>query len=183
MIHDNNFGGVFPPISTIFDENANFDKKGMGRLIDYLIQKGVNGLLVLGSGGEFSQMPFDMRKEVAEFSISYTNSRIPVLIGTGSLSTKESVLLSQHAQKKGADGVVVLNPYYWPFSKRDLLQHYKSISESIDIPIILYNFPSLTGQDLYPELVLELVSENKNIVGIKDTIDSVEHIREMITKV
>lgn len=183
MVYKNNFEGVIPPISTVFDDDMNFDEKGMGKLIDLLIKKGVNGLLVLGSGGEFSQMSFDMRKEVAEFSISYVNGRVPVLIGTGSTSTHETALLSQHAQSNGADGVVVVNPYYWALSKVNLLQHYRKISNSIDLPIILYNFPDLTGQDLTPDLVLELVNENKNIVGIKETIDSVGHVREMITKV
>lgn len=183
MVQDNFFQGVIPPISTILDENGNLDKVGMGRLIDSLIDAEVNGLLVLGSTGEFSQMSFGQRREVADFSVSYVSGRVPVLIGTGSTSTQEAILLSQHAQEIGANGVVVVNPYYWKLSDKNLLAHYTEISKSIDIPILLYNFPDLTGQDLSPDLVLKLVEANTNIVGIKETIDSAGHIREMILKV
>lgn len=183
MVQENIFEGIIPPISTIFDENRNFDEGGMAKLIDQLIESGVNGLLVLGSGGEFSQMSFTMRQEVAKFSISYVNGRVPVLIGTGSNSTEESILLSKHAQDNGADGIVVVNPYYWALPKVDLLKHYKEIADSTELPIILYNFPDLTGQDLSPDLVLELVNEKENIVGIKETVDSIGHVSEMISKV
>src|SRR5699024_1369854 len=98
-------------------------------------------------------------------------------------STQESILLSQHAQSKGADGVLTVNPYYWSLPQKNLIEHYKNIADSIDIPILLYNFPNLTGQDLSAELVLELVKNNPNIIGIKETIDSIEHIRDMLTKV
>ncbi|WP_085524406.1 dihydrodipicolinate synthase family protein [Tuberibacillus sp. Marseille-P3662] len=183
MVQKNGFQGVMPPISTVFDEDGHFDTHGMGRLIDTLTSTDIQGLLVLGSGGEFSQMSFEQRKEVAEFSVSYVNDRVPVLIGTGATSTREAILLSQHAQEIGAAGVVVVNPYYWHLSKKNLFDHYTEISRSIDIPILLYNFPDLTGQDLSPDLVLELVEENSNIVGIKETVDGVGHIREMILKV
>jgi len=183
MVQKNIFEGIIPPISTIIDENKSFDEEGMAKLIDQLIESGVNGLLVLGSGGEFSQMSFTMRQEVAKFSISYVNGRVPVLIGTGSNSTDESILLSKHAQDNGADGIVVVNPYYWALSKVDLLKHYKEIADSTELPIILYNFPDLTGQDLSPDFVLELVSEKENIVGIKETVDSIGHVSEMISKV
>lgn len=183
MVYTKKIEGVIPPIVTVLDDKGNFDKDGMARVIDFLIEEGVNGLFLLGSGGEFSQMSFNMRKEVAEFSISYINQRVPVLVGTGSNSTDESILLSKHAQNHGADGVVIINPYYWSLSEENILKHYKSICNSIDIPVILYNFPNLTGQDLSPDLVLKLVNENKNIIGIKETIDSISHVKEMILKV
>lgn len=183
MVLKNNFEGIIPPILTIFDSEKNFDEIGMGKLIDQHISAGVDGLLVLGSGGEFSQMSLEMRKEVSTFCISYINGRVPVIIGTGSPSTQESILLSQHAQQKGADGVMIINPYYWQLPEDSLRNHYLKISESIDIPIILYNFPDLTGQDLSPDFVLNLINQAENIVGIKETIDSIGHVREMITKV
>ncbi|GAE25698.1 dihydrodipicolinate synthase homolog [Halalkalibacter wakoensis JCM 9140] len=177
------FKGVIPPVSTLFNEKGIVDEIQMSRLIDFLIDQGVNGLFFLGTGGEFSQMSTDERKKVAEFAISYVNNRVPVLIGTGSTNTREAIELSVHAEQIGADGVVVINPYYWTLSEENLLSYYGDIAKSIDLPIILYNLPNLTKQDLTADLVLKLVDQNENIVGIKDTIDSVGHIKELILTV
>jgi 4-hydroxy-tetrahydrodipicolinate synthase len=177
------FKGIIPPVSTIFDEEGNLDRQGTAQLIDYLLKAGVDGLFFLGTGGEFSQMSMSLRKEVAEYTTNYVNGRVPVLIGTGSTSTEEVITLSLHAKEVGADGVVVINPYYWPLSEENLLEHYSKIAEAIDLPILLYNFPNLTGQDLTPDLVLQLASRHTNIVGIKETVDTAGHIREIILKV
>ncbi|MDG0062021.1 dihydrodipicolinate synthase family protein [Priestia sp. YIM B13545] len=177
------FHGVIPPVPTILYEDGRIDEKGMGNLIDFLIDSKVDGLFFLGSGGEFSQMSVELRKEVAEFVTRYINGRIPVLIGTGTPSTKETISLSLHAQEIGADGIVVINPYYWPLTEESLFQHYAEIAENINMPIVLYNFPALTGKDLSPEFVLKLVRAFPNIVGIKDTVDAVGHTREMILTV
>lgn len=177
------FHGVIPPVSTIVHKDGLIDKKGMGNLIDFLINSKVDGLFFLGSGGEFSQMSVDFRKEVAEFATQYVNGQVPVLIGTGSTSTKETISLSLHAKEIGADGIIVINPYYWPLTEDHLFQHYAEIAESVDLPILLYNFPQLTGQDLSPEFVLKLAEAYPNIIGIKETIEAVGHTREMILKV
>jgi 4-hydroxy-tetrahydrodipicolinate synthase len=177
------FNGIIPPISTIFNETGRLDQKGMGLLIDSLIAAGVDGLFFLGSGGEFSQMTVAERKAAAEFAVKYVDHRVPVLIGTGSSNTREVIELSQHSQEIGADGVVVINPYYWPLSEENLLQHFGEIAESVDLPVLLYNFPNLTGQDLSAELVLKLVQNYSNIIGIKETVEAAGHTREMILKV
>ncbi|MDQ0199370.1 dihydrodipicolinate synthase family protein [Neobacillus ginsengisoli] len=177
------FHGVIPPVSTIVHKDGRIDKKGMGNLIDFLINSKVDGLFFLGTGGEFSQMSVDFRKEVAEFATQYVNGQVPVLIGTGSTSTKETISLSLHAKEIGADGIIVINPYYWPLTEDHLFQHYAEIAESVDLPILLYNFPQLTGQDLSPEFVLKLVEAYPNIIGIKETVEAVGHTREMILKV
>ncbi|AXI28603.1 dihydrodipicolinate synthase family protein [Priestia megaterium] len=177
------FHGVIPPVSTIIDANECLDEKGMKNLIDFLIESKVNGLFFLGSGGEFSQMSTSSRKKVAEFAVQYVNGRLPVLIGTGTPSTKETISLSMHAKEIGADGIVVINPYYWPLYEDNLFQHFAQIAEKVDMPTLLYNFPALTGQDLSPEFVLKLVESYPNIVGIKETVDAVSHTREMILTV
>lgn len=183
MVKKNIFKGIIPPLSTIFKNNGEIDKTGMKKLIDELINKGVDGLLVLGSGGEFTQLSVEKRKEITEFCISHIDKRVPVIIGSGSTSTEESILLSKHAQNNGADGVIIINPYYWSLPEDNLINHFKQVSDSINIPIILYNFPDLTGQDLSSDIVLKIIENTENVVGIKETIDSVGHIREMITKV
>jgi len=183
MQHEVKFQGVIPPIPTILNKEGRIDEKGMGNLIDFLIDSKVDGLFFLGSAGEFSQMSVELRKEVAEFSTHYVNGRVPVLIGTGTPGTKETISLSLHAKKVGADGIVIINPYYWKLTEDGLFQHYAEIAENVDLPIILYNFPALTGQDLSPEFVLKLVRAYSNIVGIKDTVEAVGHTREMILTV
>ncbi|WP_070120890.1 dihydrodipicolinate synthase family protein [Bacillus marinisedimentorum] len=177
------FTGIIPPVSTIFDDQGNFDKNGTATLIDFLIEQEVDGLFFLGTGGEFSQMSVQERKEVAEFAVDYVNGRLPVLIGTGSTSTREVIDLSLHAKETGADGVVVINPYYWPLSEEHLYAHYRDIALAVDLPILLYNFPNLTGQDLSPDFVRRLAEEFGNIAGIKETVDTAGHIREVILKV
>lgn len=174
------FHGVIPPVPTILFKEGKLDEKGMGNLIDFLIASGVNGLFFLGSGGEFGQMPVELRKEVAEFTTRFVNGRVPVLIGTGTPSTNETISLSQHAKSVGADGIVVINPYYYKLTEEGLFNHYAEIAENVDLPIILYNYPELTGQDLSPDFVLKLVNKYPNIVGIKDTVLAVGHTRELI---
>lgn len=174
------FYGVIPPVPTILDKDERINEKGMGNLIDFLIDSEVNGLFFLGSGGEFASMPTELRKEVAEFATRYVNGRVPVLIGTGAPSTQETISLSLHAKQVGADGIVVINPYYYKLTEDDLFRHYAEIAETVNIPIILYNYPELTGQDLSPEFVLRLTKEYPNVVGIKETVVAVSHIREMI---
>ncbi|MFS0638503.1 4-hydroxy-tetrahydrodipicolinate synthase [Mesobacillus foraminis] len=177
------FEGIIPPVSTILDQEGNLDQNGMGLLIDFLIESDVDGLFFLGTGGEFSQMSAEQRKEIAQFAVDYVDRRVPVLIGTGSTSTKEVIELSRHAEQAGADGVVVVNPYYWSLSQEHLFEHYSEIARSVELPILLYNFPNLTGQDLSPDLVLRLADTHDNVVGIKETVDTAGHIREMILKV
>jgi 2-dehydro-3-deoxy-D-pentonate aldolase len=177
------FHGVIPPVSLIFDEQGGLDKKGMASVIDFLIDSGVDGLFFLGTGGEFSQMSVEERKEVASFTTEYVNGRVPVLIGTGSTNTREVILLSQHAESVGADAVVIINPYYWSLTEENLFAHYSEIASSVHLPILLYNFPTMSGQDLNPEFVLKLVDAHDNIVGIKETVENVAHIRDMILTV
>lgn len=177
------FHGVIPPVPTILTNEGQINKEGMGNLIDFLITSGVDGLFFLGSGGEFAALPAEFKKEVAEFSTNYVAGRVPVLIGTGTPGTDETISLSLHAKEVGADGVVIINPYYYNLSEEDIFQHYSKIAQTVDLPIVLYNFPELTKQDLTPQLVLRLANAHSNIVGIKETVVSVAHIREMIQAV
>ncbi|WP_245308388.1 dihydrodipicolinate synthase family protein [Halalkalibacter urbisdiaboli] len=177
------FKGVIPPVSTLFTSEGKLDEAGMRKLIDYLIESGVDGLFFLGSGGEFSQMTLAEREQLATFATQYVNKRVPVLIGTGAVHTREVIELTEHSKSIGADGVVIVNPYYWTLSDSNLYEHYSSVAKAVDIPILLYNFPNLTGQELTPALILKLVDHHENIVGIKDTVDTAGHIREIILKV
>lgn len=177
------FKGIIPPVSSTFDNDGNIDNVAMKAVADFLIQKGVDGLFYLGTGGEFSQMNTSQRMALAEAAVAAVEKRVPVLIGVGSPSTDEAVKLAQHAENCGADGIVAINPYYWKVAARNLDDYYHRIASSVSLPVIIYNFPDLTGQDLTPEIVKRLVQQNDNIVGIKDTIDSVGHLRSMINTI
>jgi 4-hydroxy-tetrahydrodipicolinate synthase len=120
---------------------------------------------------------------VAEFAISYVNGRLPVLVCVGAPGTAEVIDLGSHAKAHGADGVLVINPYYALLSQDHLLHHYRTIAAALDLPIFLYNFPALTGQDINIPLISILAKECKNIVGIKDTVDNISHTRNIITTV
>ena len=175
--------GVIPPVPTIIGADGRFDAAGMGRLIDRLLDSEINGFLFIGSAGEFTQFSNPVRREIAEFCVKRVAGKRPVIIGTASCATEEVIELSRHAGEIGADAVIVVNPYYLPLSEERLYQHYRNIAEASPLPVLLYNFPTLTGQDLSSELVSRLAVDCPNIVGIKDTVDCLSHIRRMIQDV
>ncbi len=174
------FHGIIPPVPTIFDEAGRFDEAGMARLIDRLAATDVDALFFCGSAGEFSQMTAEQRRQVASFSVRHLARRKKALVGIASPSTDETIRLGLHAQESGADGVVAVNPYYAILSEQNIHDHYLRVARALDVPLVLYNFPALTGQDLSPALVLRLATECDRIVGIKDTVDSVRHTRDVL---
>ncbi|NDL62136.1 dihydrodipicolinate synthase family protein [Acerihabitans arboris] len=177
------FKGVFPPVPTIVDDKGHLDEAGMATLLDHVITSGANGILVLGSGGEFCHMSHETRLAVAEFCVDYVDGRVPVLLGIAAPGTAETIGYGQHAAAVGADAVLVVNPYYAQLNSDYLYHHYRTIAESIPLPVFLYNFPALTGQDIGLEVIARLARDVPNIIGIKDTIDNISHTREVINLV
>ena len=175
--------GVVPPVPTVLDANGEFDPEGMGLLIEKLLTSEINGLLFLGSAGEFANFTRDQRQAIAKFCVECVNGRRPVIIGTASCSTQEAIILTQQAADIGADAVMIVNPYYSLMSDERLYIHYKTIADAVDIPQFLYNFPALTGQNLSIGLIQRLAADCPNIIGIKDTVDCMSHIRQVITDV
>lgn len=177
------FRGNIPPVPTIWTSGGQLDRAGMGRMLDFVIDGGADAVFCVGSAGEFSQMTEAQRRDVAEFAVSHVAGRVPVLIGIASCSTEQAIAFGLHAQAIGADGVVAVNPYYALLLPENILLHYRRLAAALDLPLILYNFPALTGQDLSPQMVKQLALECPNIVGIKDTTDTVRHIRDVIQTV
>jgi 4-hydroxy-tetrahydrodipicolinate synthase len=175
--------GVIPPVPTIVDSSGGLDRAGMAALIERIVASGVNGLLILGSGGEFCHMSSPLRKEVAEFAVRQVAGRLPVLLGIGAPGTAEVIDLGRHAASVGADAALVVNPYYALLSDEALYRHYATIAETLDLPVMLYNFPALTGQDLNVEMVKRIALAHPNVIGIKDTVDSLGHTRQILTEV
>lgn len=175
--------GIIPPVPTCFTAEGKFDRENQSRLIDFLIDSDVDGLFFLGSAGEFAAMSEKQRKEVAEFCIHHVKGRKPVLIGTGYTGTAPAIGLSLHAQEFGADYVVVINPFYHLLSDAALFSHYQLISSELHIPVLIYNFPALTGQSVPVSVITRLACECPAIVGLKDTVNAMTHIRETLHSV
>ncbi len=183
MSHLTKFNGVFPPVPTIVDEQGQLDKTGMAAMIDHLIEHNVDGLLFLGSGGEFCHMTKAQRLDVAEFCVQHVAHRVPVLLGISSASTLEAIEFGQHADTLEVDAVLVLNPYYALLKDESMFQHFKRVAENVKTPVLVYNFPALTGQDISIDVLKRLAKDVDNVIGIKDTVDNISHIREVINEV
>ena len=168
------FTGVATALATPFiDEKINF--KVFEEFIELQINSGINALVVCGTTGEASSMSQNEKIDLIKCAISVTNKRVPIIVGTGSNNTLSAIEMSKIAEKLGADGLLVVTPYYNKTTQNGLIEHYKSISNSVSIPIILYNVPSRTGMNISPETCLEL-SKIENIVGIKEASDNISQI-------
>ena len=168
--------GVFPPITTPFDDNGRVDYDDLDHNIRRLENAGVDGIVSCGSTGERSTLTPEEHRDVIEFTTNVAST--PVIAGTGSPSTWETKELNEHASTVGADGALVLAPYYTSPSDDDLVNHYSEIADDSDIPIILYNYPSAIGFNLSPDVVVELATHD-TIVGIKDSLGDFKQINEL----
>ena len=177
------FKGILSPVVTILDENGNLDLPGNEMVINRLIGQGIDGLLFLGSIGEFFALSTAEKREFIRFVVKTVANRVPVLIGTGGTVQTEVIELTRFAEQAGADGVVVISPYYFKLDPETIYRYYASLARSTTLPIMLYNFPDRTASDLGPELVLRLAREFKHIVAIKDTVDNISHTRRLIQAV
>ncbi len=175
--------GIFTPMITIFDAEGRLDFQGNERLIDRLIENGVDGILFLGSIGEFFNLSMAEKRAMVDFAVRTVGKRAAVLIGTGGTVVAEVVELTQYAQKAGADYTVAISPYYFKLDEESIYRYYAEIARSSDLPLLLYNFPDRTAMDLSPQLVLKLAKDFPNIVGIKDTVDNISHTRKLIRTV
>ncbi|PMC35779.1 dihydrodipicolinate synthase family protein [Bacillus sp. UMB0899] len=174
------FHGIIPPVVTLFDEAGNLDVALNQKYVNELLKHNIHGILLMGSSGEFSSLTIKERKLYVEEMIKTINKRVPVLVGIGHTSLQEVLDLSSHAEERGADGVLVVNPYYWKSSEEQLYHFFSLVAKNTKLPVFLYNIPSLTGQTLSVDLVKKLAANHTNICGIKETISDFSHIREII---
>lgn len=174
------FHGVIPPVMTLFTDDGRFDRDAQARLIDRLVVSGVHGLFFLGSAGEMANLSVEQRFEIAEFCLAHTAGRLPTLIGISQPGTNDTIRIGRHAKEHGATGVVAINPYYAALSDEAIYRYFRDTAEAVGLPLMIYNFPGVTKQDLSPELVLRLALDCPLIVGLKDTVDTLSHIRRAI---
>jgi 4-hydroxy-tetrahydrodipicolinate synthase len=172
------FSGVLPAIVTPF-KNGEVDEQGLRQLIEFQIEEGVHGIVPCGTTGESATLSHKEHEMVVEVTVDQAKGRVPVLAGTGSNNTSEAIRLTAHAKKAGADGVLMISPYYNKPTQEGIYQHYKKVAEEVDIPIIIYNIPGRTASNIEPTTFARL-AEIKNIVGVKEASGSMKQITEII---
>lgn len=172
------FEGIITPIVTPFhrDDEQSINYEATKDLIDYLINHGVKGIFILGSNGEFHVIDESEKVEFAKKVVAYVNKRVPVFVGTGACSTKETIRLSKQMEAIGVDALSVITPYFLKPSNDNLYAHYKEVAASVNIPIMLYNIPKATGCPLEAELV-DRLADIENIKGIKDSSGNEETLQ------
>jgi 4-hydroxy-tetrahydrodipicolinate synthase len=174
----NKFRGAYVAIVTPFTDGKVNEEELIG-LIEFQIKGGTHGIVPCGTTGESATMSHAEHHRVVELTIKTVAGRVPVVAGTGSNSTSESIELTRHAKQAGADGALMITPYYNKPSQEGLYQHFKTVAEAVDIPIILYNVPSRTSVNMLPETVARL-AQIPNIVGIKEATGDLNQISEVI---
>lgn len=171
------FKGSMVAIVTPFKNNkTELDEKAFKRLIEFHIKGNTSAVVPCGTTGESATLSFEEHDRVIELAVEYVDKRIPVIAGTGSNSTQEAIALTVHAKKAGADASLQVSPYYNRPTQKGLYEHFKTIAEAVDIPIILYNIASRTGVNIEPETIAKLANDCKNIVGVKEASGNLDQM-------
>ncbi len=173
------FKGSLVAMITPFTESGEVDEQGIKELVEFHIKNGTNGIVPCGTTGESPTLSYDEHKRVVEITINAVAGRVPVIAGTGSNCTREVLDLTSHAQKAGADGALIITPYYNKPTQKGLYLHFKKIAEEIDIPIVIYNVPSRTGVNMLPETLAEL-AKLKNIVAVKEASGNLDQMTQIV---
>ncbi|WP_298483757.1 4-hydroxy-tetrahydrodipicolinate synthase [uncultured Ruminococcus sp.] len=175
------FEGAGVAIITPMLEDGSVDFDGLGKNIDFQIENGTDAIIICGTTGESSTLDDEEHRACIRFAVEHTHNRVPVIAGTGSNDTKYAIALSQEAQELGADGLLVVTPYYNKATQRGLVAHYNAIADSVNIPIILYNIPSRTGVGFEVGTIATL-AEHKNIVAVKEASGNIGYTAKLAAK-
>jgi 4-hydroxy-tetrahydrodipicolinate synthase len=170
--------GIVPPIVTAFNEDGCVDYEATADHARFVVDRGCHGVVPLGTNGEFPLLTHEERRGVVEAVADEINS-VPVIAGVGAPSTHETCLLAEHAASAGVDGVMVVTPYYYPIDREAAVDHYRSVAETIDLPVFVYHIPSKTGNRLSLETFDEIAAID-GIVGIKDSSKDVPWLGQAI---
>lgn len=162
------FKGAGVAIVTPMYENEEVNYNKLEEMINWQIDQGTDAIIITGTTGEASTLTMQEHRDVIKAAVEFTKHRIPVVAGTGSNCTKTAIQLSQEAEEDGADGLLIVTPYYNKASQIGLVKHYSQIADNTKLPIIMYNVPGRTGCNLLPETVATLFKEKENIVGLKE---------------
>lgn len=162
------FTGSGVAIVTPMKDNLDVNYDKLEELIEFHVANGTDCIIIAGTTGESSTLTMEEHRNVIKAAVDFTKHRIPVVAGTGSNCTRTAIQLTKEAEEDGADGALIVTPYYNKATQAGLISHYSQIASETKLPIILYNVPSRTGCNLLPETVATLVKENDNIVGLKE---------------
>ena len=171
------FNGALSAIVTPF-RDGEVDERALRDHIEWQIQSGIDGIVPCGSTGESATLTHDEHERVIKIAIDQTRRRVPVIAGTGSNSTAEAIRLTASARAMGADGALMISPYYNKPTQEGIFRHYKMIAAAVDIPLIVYNIPGRTGSNIAPETFARLC-EIRNVVGIKEASGSMDQISDI----
>jgi 4-hydroxy-tetrahydrodipicolinate synthase len=175
------FKGSMVAIVTPFDSQGNFDEETYRQLIEFQIENGTDCIVPCGTTGESATLDYEEHDRVIQVCIDQVKKRLPVIAGTGSNSTSEAIELSLHAKKMGADGVLLVSPYYNKPSQEGLYQHYKALAEAVALPQVLYNVPGRTGMNMEAKTTIRLAAF-ANIVAIKEASGNITQASEILDK-
>ena len=181
MAHDLLFRGAAPALVTPFTSDDTIDEAAFRRLIDRQIEGGVSALVVLGTTGENPIITETERRRLVDAAVETAEGRVPVIVGTGTNNTDESVAFSEAALEAGADGLLVVGPYYNKPSQAGFTAHVQTIAETADAPLILYNVPSRTSFNIAPETALHLAEEVPQVMGIKEASGEIGQINDLLS--
>ena len=174
------FTGAGVALVTPFHEDGAVNYEKLSELIEEQIEKGTDALIICGTTGEASTLSHEEHLDVIAHAVKAVNKRIPVVAGTGSNCTETAIYLSQEAEKSGADGLLIVTPYYNKATQKGLIEHYTMIAESVSLPIIMYNVPGRTSCNILPETAVTLAKNVKNIVGIKEATGNLSQVARLM---
>ncbi|MBW1679224.1 MAG: 4-hydroxy-tetrahydrodipicolinate synthase [Deltaproteobacteria bacterium] len=173
--------GTITAIITPFDSNGAVDENALRKLVNFQIDNGIIGIVPCGTTGESPTLNHEEHNRVIDIVIQESRGKVPIIAGTGSNSTKEAIDLTRHAQESGADYSLQVAPYYNKPTQRGFYEHFLSIAETIDLPLIIYNIPGRTGKNIETDTLLRL-AEHKNIAGVKEASGSISQIMDIISQ-
>lgn len=174
------FTGAGVALVTPFNGNKEVDYIQLEKLVDYQIENGTDSIIVCGTTGEASTLTHEEHLECIKVVAKRTGKRVPVIAGTGSNCTETAIYLSKEAEKNGADGLLVVTPYYNKATQKGLIEHFTDIAQSVDIPIVMYNVPGRTGCNLLPKTTVKLAKSIDNIVAIKEASGNISQVATLM---
>lgn len=174
------FTGAITAIVTPFLETGEVDVESLKKLVEFQIKNGINGIVPCGSTGEAATLSDEEKRLVIQTVVDQTKKRVPVIAGAGSNDTAKAVKLSQIAKEAGADALLHVTPFYNKPTPKGLVAHFKAIAESSDLPIILYNVPGRTGQNVSAETILKVAKEVPQVVGVKEASGNITQMMDII---
>jgi len=175
------FTGAMVALATPF-QNGELDFKTLDKLISFQLKNGIDGIVPVGTTGECTTLSHDEHKQVIERVVKAVAGEVPVIAGSGSNSTEEAIELTEFAKKAGADATLQVDPYYNKPTQEGFYQHFRTIAETVDLPVVLYDIPGRCGAGMTPDTIVRLAEDVENIVALKDATGKLDHVSEIATR-